>query len=520
MRIAKSPRKRAAWSACPGHAEILAYAAAPAPGRRGLETLRVPMRRLSISVLLVLFASWLGPGCAAGQEAVAERVPVEPVRYALDLTVDYEEQAIGGTAAITVVNVTNQPVREVPLLLHRLLTVSDVRSGSGEPLEFRQGVVAFADAARMQVNDVRVALRGSLMPGERTELVVSYRGWLAGYVETGMLYVRDGVTEDFTIVRPDAFAYPVPAYPSWASIRATGLASYDYEARITVPARMVVANGGELIDRAAGDGVETWSYRNIRPAWRMDFAIAPYGVLEQDGLRVYYLPGDSAGAARLIGRAWGAKRLFTEWFGPLEEAGGFAVIELPEGFGSQADVTSILQTAPAFRDAARYGELYHEIAHSWHVSEGPGAPRWEEGLATFLQALAADVLDGTAGRDSAAAAHLAWIRQNFSERPEWAATPFADYGRKGLTRLSYRVGAVMFDVLHRVVGQDRFNAIVGGYYRAYRDGGASTDAFVRHAGETTGIDLNRFFEEWMYTTHWYELAGAGMDVENLAARYP
>ena len=420
---------------------------------------------------------------------------------------------------LTVRNVTDEPVAEVPLLLYRLLAVSRISDGADRPLRFEQRVVGFADAPRLQVNHVRVTLDRALAPGEDAALEIAYGGWLAGYVETGMLYVKDRVAEEFTILRPDAFAYPVPGYPSWASVRATGLPTYDYEARITVPAGQVVANGGSQVARIEHDDRVTWVYRNIRPAWRMDFAVAPYGVLEKAGLRAYYLPGDSAGAAALLEKAGRARALYTEWFGPLEHAGEFAVIEVPDGFGSQADVTSILQTAPAFRDPARHDELYHEVAHLWHLFGGPGEPRWEEGLAVFLQTLTQDALDGTAHRDSAMAAHIDWALRWFAERPEWAATPMAQYGAAGLTGLSYRVGAMMFDVLHRVVGKERFNRIVGGYYRAYRSGGASTDAFVHYASRAAGHDLAPLFDDWLFTTRWYDLLRAGLTADALADRY-
>jgi hypothetical protein len=47
------------------------------------------------------------------------------------------------------------------------------------------------------------------------------------------------------------------------------------------------------------------------------------------------------------------------------------VIEIPEGWGSQHGVGYILQTADAFRDSKRVGELYHEVAHNWNAKARP-----------------------------------------------------------------------------------------------------------------------------------------------------
>lgn len=146
------------------------------------------------------------------------------------------------------------------------------------------------------VNHVVVPFPTPLPPSGDVVLQVEYGGYLAGYVETGTLYVKDRVDESFTILREDADAYPTVRVPSARANRAAGLAEYDYPARITVPKTHVVANGGLLMERTEKDGKATYVYRNIKPAWRMDFAIARYGLLERDGFRVFHLPADSGSA--------------------------------------------------------------------------------------------------------------------------------------------------------------------------------------------------------------------------------
>ena len=51
-----------------------------------------------------------------------------------------------------------------------------------------------------------------------------------------------------------------------------------------------------------GDRV-TFRFSSLKPSWRMDFAIAKYGELTSGVARVYYLPGDSAGAEGVAGAA-------------------------------------------------------------------------------------------------------------------------------------------------------------------------------------------------------------------------
>lgn len=87
--------------------------------------------------------------------------------------------------------------------------------------------------------------------------------------------------------------------------------------------------------------------------------------------------------------------LYTQWFGPLQQYQGYAVIEIPDGWGSQADVTSIIQAAAAFKETERTQEVYHEISHLWNVEEKEALPpRWNKGLAMFLHYLTVENVEG------------------------------------------------------------------------------------------------------------------------------
>ncbi len=449
--------------------------------------------------LLAMASTLLVAGTTTiGEEALPEKLSLRPVSYELDLRVDYDERRVHGRSVIHLLNSGTVPVDHVPLLLYRMMRATSVADGSGNPLRFAQRVVSFVDFEVLQINSVRVSLSEPLAPDRRTTVEIRYEGPLRGYAETGMTYVRDSVDPDFTILRRDAYAYPVVGYPSDRVNREAGLFAYDYEARVTVPENLIVANGGELIGRRNEAGSTTWSYRNRKAAWRMDFAIAPYESLSRLELTVFHLPGDREGALQVM-RAFGrAVELFSKWFGPLESAGGFTVIEMPEGFGAQADVTSILQPAPAFRDSGEMYRLYHEASHLWNVdSTTLPSPRLEEGLATFLQWLAVDVLEERQELDRALDRILGRVRSRFEEQPRLRQIPLGDYGRERITDLSYSVGALFFAVLYDLVGQDKFNEIIGGFHRRYVSTGASLGEFASFVREVGGSRLALFLKEWL-----------------------
>jgi aminopeptidase N len=347
-----------------------------------------------------------------------------------------------------------------------------------------------------------------------------------------MRYVQDRIDPDFTIIRPDARAYPEIGYPSLAVLRAAGLAEFTYNASITVPESHTVASVGRLVDRRVSDGLATFVYASQKPSRRMDFAIARYDVLEDGANRVFFFPRDAAGARRVLGAVEDSRRLYTEWFGPLQDSTGFTVIEIPDGWGSQKDVTGIIQTAAAFRDPARAREVYHEVAHFWapSVIDQP-SPRWDEGLASFLEYRVGDHLlreeagpvtdrRGPASAGSVAArvaALLQWIRENFEQHPERQEIALSEYGEHRITDLSYSVGMLLFAVLDELVGEEQFNRIMGEYHQRFAATG--TDEFVVLARSLSNLELGPFFHDWMYTTQWYHYVRDGATREDLVAVY-
>lgn len=460
----------------------------------------------------------------ASAPVVAQSAPdtllLRPTRYDLSVQLDLERQRMEATVRLRLRNDHKVPVRTASLLLYRLLDVRSVRDPTGAPRAFSQRVVAFEDFSELQANHVVVPLTPALAPGAEVTLEVRYGGHVLGYAETGMLYIRDRIDTTYSMLRMDTFAYPQPGYPSDAVNKRRGLPVYDYTAAITVPATHAVANGGELVERRATGATVRYVYRSVKPSWRMDFAVARFKILREGDLTVFHLPADSTGATRILGAMTRTLALYTRWFGPLRGKAPFAVIEIPDGWGSQADVTSILQAAAAFQDARRESELYHEISHLWNAAnaEAP-APRWEEGLATFLEDLTADSLSGTVTTDSSAMRVARWLAGRLPKDSALREVPPADYGKRAMTGRSYWVGSLMFYGLYHVVGHDVFRRIIGEYYRRHEAGGGSSAAFVEVAQGVSGTDLTAFFDDWLFSARWTGVVSAARQPADLYERY-
>ncbi|HEX9127983.1 MAG TPA: M1 family aminopeptidase [Gemmatimonadaceae bacterium] len=438
--------------------------------------------------------------------AIDTTVVFRPTRYDLDMKVDIPNKELVATARITLTNATSAPIRNGSFLLYRLMRVTDVRDGAGRPIAFTQPVVEFADHATLQVRQVNVALPRPLAAGGSTVVRIDYRGALLGYSETGMLYVQDRIDSAYSLLRMDAFAYPIAGVPSHGVNRRVDLPIYDYDARITVPEGFTVANGGQLIGTKANPGWTTFEYRNLKPAWRMDFGVARFGVKQAGSVRVFYLPEDSTGGARLFDVMNRTLDTYTRWFGPLSANSQFSLIEIPDGWGSQADVTSILQAAAAFKNPRRQYELYHELSHLWNVTETDRPPvRWNEGLAMFLQDLTTDSLESRMTTDSSADRVAAWLSARLKNDSSLGKVRMMDYGRMQMNGYSYSVGALMFYTLYKLMGHDAFSRLIAADYQRYHTAGGSADDFVRLAKQFSPVPVDQVFRDWLYSTRWTEL---------------
>jgi hypothetical protein len=335
-----------------------------------------------------------------------------------------------------------------------------------------------------------------------------------------MRYIQDRIDPEFTILRDDSYAYPQPGYPSYAITRGIPQANFTYTASIKVQRGLMVANGGRL------DGIDTLShavtyrYSSLKPSWRMDFAIADYTRLSAGAIQLFHLPGSEEGAAGVAEAAKKAVDLFDEWFGPRPGAGALTFIEIPDGWGSQTDVTTIIQTSAAFRDPRRHREVYHEISHLWNVapSERP-SPRWDEGLASFLEYLVTQEVTGQSIVDLRATQLTEWLRSSLPDHPQWRAVPMVDYGRHRLTDLSYSVGALFFDLLYRLVGQETFNRIIARYVAEFGTSGGSTSDFVDVVRTSAPTDLSQFVNDWLYTTAWADRIERSSTIQDMEEFY-
>ncbi|MBA4853306.1 M1 family aminopeptidase [Emticicia sp. BO119] len=142
----------------------------------------------------------------------------------------------------------------------------------------------------------------------------------------------------------------------------------------------------------------------------------------------------------------------------------------------------------------------HELAHQW-FGDKITCKTWEhiwlnEGFATFSEAIYAEAIGGKTGYQTAINSDMFYAKRaigslfvkNISNENEIF----------GFNR-TYAKGSVVLHMLRGIVGEEKFFKILQNYLvspLAYNS--ATTEDFQKVAEQTTGLNLDYFFKEWVY----------------------
>ncbi len=136
--------------------------------------------------------------------------------------------------------------------------------------------------------------------------------------------------------------------------------------------------------------------------------------------------------------------------------------------------------------------LIHELAHHWWgnaVSPSTWKDIWlNEGFATYSEAL---YWEAKAGKS-------ALISTMNSKITDFNDTPLYNPGLRLFSRTVYDKGAWVLHMLRNEIGDSLFFASLRNYLNKYKYKNASTRDFQNICETTAGIDLDYFFNQWVY----------------------
>lgn len=457
-------------------------------------------------LVLALFPSCSAPREAAPPEALAvvaqvpaaqEHAPrpgrIDVEHYALDLTLIPEERRIEGTCTVRLFGAMDG-LRVVALDLEGLTVESVVDS--------RQRSLSFTQID----GQLHVELAEPLPHGEPAQLAIRYGGsprkglWFVGGSQAPTHAFTQGECEDARWWFP---CWDVPAD------RATS------ELRVTVPESWTTLAAGELLDSQSVDGrrTDTWRMTAPHPTYLTTLVAGDLATLEQtwDGLPVLFLspPGfahrllpclDATGdALAFLSRVTGRRYPYSKY--------AIACVEnFPFGGMENVSATTITVTAlrdeMALLDGDAEGLVVHEAAHQWFgnlLTCADWSHIWlNEGLATYLTLM---WFEETRGADEfrlrVGEAIEGYLDGDDAERRALVHGVYKDPIDLFFGGHVYEGGATRMHLLRFLLGEEAFLRGLRRYVGDNANRAVVTDDLRRAFEAASGIDLTRFFEQWV-----------------------
>lgn len=293
---------------------------------------------------------------------------------------------------------------------------------------------------------------------------------------------------------------------------------FNAKVRFTAPPGVeVVANGAlSLRDSARGE----YLFETHRPVFGLYFVYGHYTVAEKQtgGIHYYtYLrPANAAKSDAYVAAASSILDFYASRFGtfPYEKmalieaplppflggVGPASMMVLHEGMVAQKDVPSTL--------------LAHELAHQWFGNLVPinltdsGYNQWlSEGFATYADALYTEKSEGP----EALARHMERYAQLYFQItlsfPRAAVKSIRDCVPMSAQYrpVVYEKGALVLHSLRKVMGDEKFFALLQRYVATYQDKPSVVNDFRQLASDVMGQDLSWFFAQWIdqaIYAHW------------------
>lgn len=288
---------------------------------------------------------------------------------------------------------------------------------------------------------------------------------------------------------------------------------------VTFPkAYVVLANGKKLADKENADGTRTWRYEALTPMPTYDFHVSAY-----DGWKIEEARSPSgvpiatytyASASRHEDAVYGdlpkVLDFYESRFGKYRwGTAGFVEEPIFGGGMEHASVVSMDETLFSDPHGAR-DTAFHELGHHWSgnlVRIRQWNDFWlSEGFTEYLTARALAEVDGPERKRQVYREYLSSALSADRSNPH----PLAPRGDEidvltifdGIT---YQKGALVVRMLERIVGGERMDAFLKGWFDRHAFGAVRTSDLERELSEASGIDLSGFFASFVYGGYHPEL---------------
>lgn len=342
-----------------------------------------------------------------------------------------------------------------------------------------------------------------LVSGQVFTVAVAYRGIPGENVERDTFSFANGWTNYrrgvYVASEPDGASlwYPSNDHP---------LDKATYTFKIRVDSRYTVAANGllqKIIDNGDGTTTFVWEASDPTATYLVTVNIAEFQLETMQGpngvpIRNYYPVRLADRIAPVFAKTPEMMAFFSDIFGPYPfEAYGVVVADTPLGFALETQTLSLFgsRIVPGLEDEF---VVAHELAHQWFgnsVSPAQWQDIWlNEGFANYAAVLWLEHTLGVEARDKLM---QGWY--NAMGSPNFTRVLISDPNPQAMfSRNVYLRGAWVLHALRLSVGDEIFFNILATYYDRFKYGNAKTADFITVAEAVSGLNLDGFFDRWLY----------------------
>jgi aminopeptidase N len=425
---------------------------------------------------------------AAFREQTANQDDYDVSYYNIDITTDPYAGTVGG--AVTVTAKALNTIYEIDLDMASTLVVSEVIRQDAITLPFTHA------NAILTVN-----LGRTYITGESFTFTIYYLG---GPDPSYGAFGFDSYNGQLMIW---SLSEPFGARGWWPCKDIPSDKADSVDIHIRVPSGLIVASNGAFRGVTSDSGWDTYWWHEGYPiaTYLVSVAIYPYTVFshwyhyspsDSMEVRYYVFPDHYADVQETYAKTVPMIELYSSLFGQypfLEEKYGHA--EFLWGGGMEHQTITSLGSWNEYLIA-------HELSHMWWgdmVTCNDFHHIWmNEGFATYSEALWSEFTYGESFyyQDMMAAKYFGSGTIYVPETTDW--------NRIFHTGLSYNKGSWVLHMLRHVIGDSTFFDILRTYYAdsRYQYGTVTTEEFRDLCEDVSGMDLDFFFQEWIYEEYY------------------
>jgi aminopeptidase N len=287
--------------------------------------------------------------------------------------------------------------------------------------------------------------------------------------------------------------------PAWypANDNPRDKATYDFA--VTVPAGLKVMANGVLISNVTQNGRTTWVWRETDPMapYLATATLGRFDLTEStvSGIPSYVAVDPQLSKGQVLSKLPAIVAFYSSIYGPYPLNAVGSIVDSAKEVGYSLET----QTKPVYDRMPDEATLAHELSHMWY-GDSVTLTQWpdiwlHEGFATWSEWIWSE-------HNGNKSAHQ-WFEQLYNTPAHdirfWTPPP-ANPGTPVFLfngTIYYR-GGMTLQALREKVGDFAFFRIMRTWAKQNRYGNVTTPQFIAHAEQISGMDLDHFFDVWVY----------------------